>query len=90
MSSSVLIPSSWASRAVRIDHSAPLDATQGTALSTGFLNQSETSRANIGESNLDFELIMPLLGKTQEVILYQVCSTCSVVCSVTSHTHMRL
>ncbi len=43
----------------------------------GVINASETDPNLIGESNLDFQLIMGLLGKQQEVKLYQVGgSTC--------------
>ncbi|KAI0787653.1 subtilisin-like protein [Fomes fomentarius] len=38
----------------------------------GVINASETDPNLIGESNLDFQLIMGLLGKQQEVKLYQV------------------
>ncbi|KAI1796826.1 subtilisin-like protein [Ganoderma leucocontextum] len=38
----------------------------------GTVNFTEMDPSLIGESNLDFQLIMPLLGKQQEVSLYQV------------------
>ncbi|KAI0749771.1 subtilisin-like protein [Daedaleopsis nitida] len=48
--------------------------TQPTLVSIdgGTINADETDPNLIGESNLDFELMMGLLGKNQEVKLYQV------------------
>lgn len=40
--------------------------------SVGHLNESETDTSLLGESTLDFQLLMGLLGRKQEVLLYQI------------------
>ncbi|TFK92673.1 subtilisin-like protein [Polyporus arcularius HHB13444] len=42
------------------------------SIAGGHLNASETDPENLGESTMDFQLVMGLLGRTQDVLLYQV------------------
>ncbi|KAI0749811.1 subtilisin-like protein [Daedaleopsis nitida] len=42
------------------------------SIAGGHLNASETDSENLGESTMDFQLVMGLLGSQQDVLLYQV------------------
>ena len=42
------------------------------SIAGGHLNASETDPENLGEATMDFQLVMGLLGRTQDVLLYQV------------------
>ncbi|RPD60128.1 subtilisin-like protein [Lentinus tigrinus ALCF2SS1-7] len=42
------------------------------SIAGGHLNASETNAENLGEATMDFQLVMGLLGRTQDVLLYQV------------------
>ena len=64
------------------EKSTPYPYDAATHIQTGVIDPTQTDPNLIGESNLDFQLIMGLLGETQEVKLYQVGgSTSTFACS---------